>query len=69
MAEKYAEQLQQPTVCGKFPFGRYAAGCVSVLCVWGDTTEKCNILVIKYFLYQNNSNYTVFQKSKPLDVW
>jgi len=30
MAEKYAKQ-QQPAVCDKFVFGRYAAGCVSAL--------------------------------------
>jgi len=32
VAEKYAKrypQQQQPAVCGKFAFGRYAAGCVS----------------------------------------
>ena len=29
MAEKYTKQ--QPAVCGKFAFGRYAAGCVSAL--------------------------------------
>jgi len=29
MSEKYARQ--QPAVCGKFAFGRYAAGCVSAL--------------------------------------
>jgi len=30
MAEKYTKQ-RQPATCGKFAFGRYAAGCVSVL--------------------------------------
>jgi len=30
MAEKYAEQ-QQPAICGKLAFGRYAARCVSAL--------------------------------------
>jgi len=33
MAQKYAKRYpqQQPAVCGKFAFGRYAAGCVSAL--------------------------------------
>jgi len=34
MAEKYSKRYprqQQPAVCGKFAFGRYAAGCVSAL--------------------------------------
>ena len=44
MAEKYAKQ-QQPAVCGKFAFGRYAAGCVAAL--MGLVTLTLHLLTLK----------------------
>ena len=44
MAKKYAKQ-QQPAVCGKFTFGRYAAGCVSAL--MGLVTSTFDLLTLK----------------------
>jgi len=44
MADKYAKH-QQPAVCGKFAFGRYAAGCVSAL--MGLVTLTFDLLILK----------------------
>jgi len=44
MTEKYAKQ-QQPAVCGKFAFARYAARCVSAL--MGLVTLIFDLLILK----------------------
>jgi len=44
MAKKYAKQ-QQPAVCSKFAFGRYAAGYVSAL--MGLVTLTFDLLILK----------------------
>ena len=44
MAEKYAKQ-QKPSVCGKFAFGRYAAGYMSAL--MGLVTLTFDLLTLK----------------------
>jgi len=44
MVKKYAKQ-QQPAVCGKFTFGRYAAGSVSAL--MGLVTSTFDLLTLK----------------------